>query len=58
MVSRTEALALTIPAGHAFAGVLAVFAACGRDVSRERMQDGMCDARTWEGAWETRGYSP
>jgi DNA invertase Pin-like site-specific DNA recombinase len=45
-VSRTKALDLTTPAGRAFAGVLAVFAGCERDVIRERMQDGMSDART------------
>jgi DNA invertase Pin-like site-specific DNA recombinase len=45
-VSRTEALDLTTPAGRASTGVLAVFAECERDVSRERMKVGIRDGRT------------
>ena len=45
-VSLTEALDLTTPAGRASTGVLAVFAECERDVSRERMKVGIRDRRT------------
>lgn len=44
-VSLTEALDLTTPAGRAFAGFLAVFAECERDLIRERIQAGISDAR-------------
>jgi DNA invertase Pin-like site-specific DNA recombinase len=44
-VSLTEALDLTTPAGRASTGVLAVFAECERDVSRERMKVGIRDGR-------------
>ena len=44
-VSLTEALDLTTPAGRAFAGVLAVFAAFEREVIRERIKAGMTDVR-------------
>ncbi len=44
-VSLTEALDLTTPAGRAFAGFLAVFAEFERDLIRERIKDGITDAR-------------
>ena len=44
-VSLTEALDLTTPAGHAFAGFLAVFAKFERDLIRERIKAGITDAR-------------
>ena len=44
-VSLTEALALTTPAGRAFAGFLAVFAELERDLIRERIQAGITAAR-------------
>jgi DNA invertase Pin-like site-specific DNA recombinase len=45
-VSLTEALDLTTPAGRAFAGFLAVFAAFERDVIREHLKAGITAART------------
>jgi putative DNA-invertase from lambdoid prophage Rac len=44
-VSLTEALDLTTPAGHAFAGFLVVFAEFERDLIRERIKAGITDAR-------------
>jgi DNA invertase Pin-like site-specific DNA recombinase len=44
-VSLTEALDLTTPAGRAFAGFRAVFAAFERDVIRARIKAGITDAR-------------
>jgi DNA invertase Pin-like site-specific DNA recombinase len=44
-VSLTEALDLTMPAGRAFAGFLAVFAEFKRDLIRERIKAGITDTR-------------
>jgi DNA invertase Pin-like site-specific DNA recombinase len=44
-VSLTEALDLTTPAGRAMAGLLAVFAAFGREVLGERVRAGLAHAR-------------
>jgi putative DNA-invertase from lambdoid prophage Rac len=44
-VSLTEALDLTTPAGRAFAGFLAVFAAFERDLIREWIKAGITDER-------------
>ena len=44
-VSLTEALDLTMPAGRAMAGLLAVFAQFERDILRERVRAGLAHAR-------------
>ena len=44
-VSLTEALDLTTPAGRAMAGLLAVFAEFEREILRERVRDGLAQAR-------------
>jgi hypothetical protein len=44
-VSLTEALHLTIPAGRAMAGLLAVFAAFEREILGERVRAGLAHAR-------------
>jgi putative DNA-invertase from lambdoid prophage Rac len=45
LVSLTEALDLTTPAGRAMAGLLAVFAAFERETLGERTRDGLAHAR-------------
>src|ERR1041384_4770961 len=45
IVSLTEALDLTTPAGRAMAGLLAVFAAFEREILRERTRAGLAHAR-------------
>ena len=52
-VSLTEALDLTTLVGRVFAGFLAVFAECKRDIIRERIKAGITDAHTREDAWPT-----
>jgi len=44
-VSLTEALDLTMPAGRAMAGLLAIFAECEREILRERTRSGLAQAR-------------
>jgi len=44
-VSITEALDLTTPAGHAMAGLLALFAAFEREILGERIRAGLAYAR-------------
>jgi len=44
-VSLTEALDLTMPAGRAIAGLLAVFAEFEREVLRDRVRAGLAHAR-------------
>ena len=44
-VSLTEALDLTTPAGHAMAGLLAIFAEFEREILRERTRAGIAHAR-------------
>jgi DNA invertase Pin-like site-specific DNA recombinase len=44
-VSLTEALDLATPAGRAMAALLAVFAACAREVQGERVRAGLAHAR-------------
>jgi len=44
-VSLTEALDLTTPAGHAMAGLLAIFAEFEREILRERTRAGLAHAR-------------
>ena len=44
-VSLTEALDLTTPAGRAMAGLLSVFAECGREILRERVRAGLDNTR-------------
>src|SRR6516164_1116807 len=45
VVSLTEALDLTTPAGRAMAGLLAVFAEFEREILRERVRAGLAQAR-------------
>ena len=45
VVSLTEALDLTTPAGRAMAGLLAVFAEFEREILRERVRAGLAHAR-------------
>ena len=44
-VSLTEALDMTMPAGRAMAGLLAVFAEFEREILRERVRAGLAHAR-------------